>query len=157
MNDNILIRPATLDDLDALVYLRRLMFESMGYDDPDQLGAGDRAARAYMVDKLPVGEFRAWVAVAADGQVVSSGGVVIDVHPPSPGNPSGKIGYIMSVATLPTYRRRGLARRIVETIIAWLKEQDITRVALHASDMGRPMYEKMGFGASTEMRLEIRN
>ncbi|MBN1936669.1 MAG: GNAT family N-acetyltransferase [Anaerolineae bacterium] len=156
MNDDILIRPATLDDLDALVYLRRLMFESMGHTDPEQLAAGDRAARAYIEAKLPGGEFCAWVAVAADGQVVSSGGAVIDVHPPGPGNLSGKIGYIMSVATRPEYRRRGLARRIVETIIEWFKAQGVTRIALHASDMGRPMYERMGFKASTEMRLEIK-
>lgn len=156
MNDNILIRPATLNDLNSLMCLRRLMFESMGYDDPDQLAAGDQAARAYMVENLPGGVFRAWVAVTVDGQVVSSGGAVIDIHPPGPGNLSGKIGYIMSVATRPEYRRRGLARRIVETIVEWLREQGVTRVALHASDMGRPMYEKMGFRSSTEMRLEIK-
>jgi hypothetical protein len=61
--DTITIRQATADDIPNLVRLRRLMFESMGVDDPVQLEAADQAAMAYFVDAIPQKEFYGWLAV----------------------------------------------------------------------------------------------
>ena len=58
-----MIRPAVLDDMEDLVRLRRLMFESMGYTEQAQLDASDAAARAYFREALPNGIFRGWLAV----------------------------------------------------------------------------------------------
>ena len=44
----ITIRQADIDDVPDLVRLRRTMFESMGYHDPEQLAAVDEAATAYL-------------------------------------------------------------------------------------------------------------
>jgi GNAT superfamily N-acetyltransferase len=61
----------------------------------------------------------------------------------------------MNVITHPAYRRRGLARRLVQITLAWLDEQGIQRADLHATDMGRPLYESLGFADHAGMRLEI--
>jgi hypothetical protein len=37
-------------------------------------------------------------------------------------------------------------------ILRWLKERGIQRVTLHATEMGRPLYEELGFVPSNEMR-----
>jgi hypothetical protein len=34
----------------------------------------------------------------------------------------------------------------------WSREQGFDRVVLHASDAGRPLYEKIGFKPTNEMR-----
>jgi ribosomal protein S18 acetylase RimI-like enzyme len=150
--EQITIRPATLADIPDLVRLRRLMFESMGYDDAERLDAADEAARTYFYESIPTGAFYGWLAVTPDGKPVSSGGAVIDRHPPGPSNLSGQSGYIMNMSTVPAYRRRGLARRMMRTILVWLQDRGIEKITLHASDMGRPLYEQVGFVDSNEMR-----
>jgi ribosomal protein S18 acetylase RimI-like enzyme len=153
----VTIRQATVADIPDLVRLRRMMFEAMGYDDPAELNAGDVAAAAYFTEAIPDGSFHGWVAVTPAGKAASASGVVIDQHPPEPGNLSGRIGYIMNVVTAPAYRRRGLARRLMQAALDWLAEQGIQRVTLHATEMGRPLYESLGFEAGNEMRLFLGN
>ena len=153
VSDGITIREATIQDIPDLVRLRRAMFEAMGYDDPAQLDAADAAARTYFRDAIPTGAFRGWLAVTPEGTAVGSGGVVIDHHPPGPSNLLGRTGYIMNVVTLPAYRRQGVARRMMRTMLRWLEEQDIRQVTLHATEMGRPLYKELGFATSNEMRL----
>ena len=151
---DITIRQATVDDIPDLVRLRRIMFESMGYTDHAQLQAADEAAAAYFGATIPVNEFCGWLAFNADGQAVGSGGAVIDRHPPGPSNLSGQSGYIMNVSTDPLYRRHGIARRIMQTILGWLAEQSVTKVTLHTTEAGRPLYEQLGFVDSNEMYLQ---
>jgi GNAT superfamily N-acetyltransferase len=152
VHQEIMIRPAVLDDMEDLVRLRRLMFESMGHTDQAQLDASDVAARAYLLEALPNGIFRGWLAVTPGGEAVGSGGAVIDRHPPGPGNLTGQAGYIMNIVTVPAYRRQGIARRMMETILSWLAEHDVQHVSLHATQVGRPLYRDLGFVDSNEMR-----
>ncbi|MBU0494574.1 MAG: GNAT family N-acetyltransferase [Chloroflexi bacterium] len=147
------LRLATLDDVVDLVRLRRLMFESMGITDVAALDRADVACEAYFRQALPAGVYRGWVAQAPDGRVVASAGYVIDRHPPGPWNPTGRIGYIMNLYVEPAHRRRSLARRIMETILAHLRAAGVCAFSLHATNVGRPLYESLGFAASNEMRL----
>lgn len=59
----------------------------------------------------------------------------------------------MSICTEPDYRRRGIARRMMQTILRWLEEQGIHRVTLHATVQGRPLYDQLGFVTGNEMCL----
>ena len=152
--EKITIRMASKVDIPDLVRLRRMMFEDMGFDDPEKLDAADTAVAVYLATALPDQQFQGWLAVTATGVAVGSGGVVIDRHPPGPNNLTGQIGYIMNVVTDPRYRRQGIARRIMETMLDWLTSQGIQVLALHASDMGRPLYEQLGFESSNEMRCQ---
>jgi GNAT superfamily N-acetyltransferase len=155
MQNSITVRQATSADIADLVRLRRMMFEAMGFDDPAQLDAEDKAAEAYFATEIPPGRFQGWLALTPDGLAVGSGGVVVDLHPPSPTNLSGRSGYIMNLVTDPRYRRRGIARRLMQAMLQWLAARSIQRVTLHATEIGRPLYEELGFVDSNEMRLEI--
>ena len=73
-------------------------------------------------------------------------GSVTDRHPPGPSNTSGRIGYIMNISVEPDYRHQGLGRRLTQAAIDWMAEQGIYYIKLHASEMGRSLYEEMGFG-----------
>lgn len=149
------IRPATQEDVPELVRLRRMMFEAMGCQDTPALDRADAAVGPFLEAAIQSGTFHGWLATTSTGEAVGSGGVMIDQHPPSPGNASGRIGYILNVVTIPRYRRRGIARRMMETMLAWLAEQGIEIATLHASEAGRPLYRKLGFVDSNEMRLRI--
>jgi GNAT superfamily N-acetyltransferase len=155
VSDEITIREATIQDISDLVRLRRMMFESMGFDDSAPMDTADAAASAYFAQAMPTKQFYGWLAVTPTGEAVASGGVVFDQHPPGPTNISGRIGYIMNLVTDPCYRRRGIARLMMQTMIEWLAGQGIQRVALHATDVGRPLYKELGFVDSNEMRLRV--
>ncbi len=66
------IRPASEADIPDLVWLRRTMWEAMGFDDPAQLEAADVAAAAYFARAIPAGEFHGWLAVTSAGEAVGA-------------------------------------------------------------------------------------
>ena len=149
------LRMATLADADAVIALRRLMFEEMGRGDVDDLRRMETAMRAYVECALPAGNFRAWVVEDAAGTVASCGATVVHESPPTVHNLSGREAYVMNVCTFPAHRRRGLARWIMETILEWARGEGIVSVTLRASDQGRLLYQSMGFQATNEMRLRL--
>lgn len=154
-NLSITIRKATLDDIADLVRLRRMMFESMGCVDEAKLNASDRACAEYFANTLATGDYHGWLAVTESGWPVATGGLVVDYHPPSPDNLSGRVAYIMNMVTDPAYRHQGLARRIMQAMLSWINEQGITVVSLHASPEGEPLYRLLGFKPGNEMRLYL--
>lgn len=68
---------------------------------------------------------------------------------------SRKYGYIWGVYVEPDFRHQGIAQRLTEQAIAYLKELGCTRATLHASPAGKPVYERLGFISSNEMRLDL--
>ncbi|MFI5278746.1 MAG: GNAT family N-acetyltransferase, partial [Ktedonobacterales bacterium] len=54
-------------------------------------------------------------------------------------------GYVSSVYTRLEYRRRGIARNLMERLIARAREMGMSRLILWASEMGRPLYLDLGF------------
>lgn len=68
------IRRATLDDIESLVRLRLALFREMGSlsSDSDAIACA-YATRAYLRQKLPTGEFLAWVAEEGSAIVNTSG------------------------------------------------------------------------------------
>ena len=61
---------------------------------------------------------------------------------------------MVNVFVDPAWRRRGLARELMEAVIAWGRSEGLARLVLHASADGRPLYEELGFEPTSEMRLE---
>lgn len=66
-----------------------------------------------------------------------------------------KYGYIWNVYVEPDHRRQGLAKQLTQLAIDYLKSLHCTRIILHASPSGKPLYEQLGFTPSNEMRLNL--
>ncbi|MGQ4648986.1 GNAT family N-acetyltransferase [Lyngbya aestuarii] len=66
-----------------------------------------------------------------------------------------KYGYIWNVYVESPYRGQGLAKKLTRTACNYLKSLCCTQVILHASPFGRPVYERLGFVDSNEMRLDL--
>ena len=146
------IRESTPGDFEIICAQRRAMFEDMGRDTPEQINAMDAPYRAWLADRLTSGEYRAWF-VESDGRVVAGAGVWLLNWPPSPYDQSPHRGYVLNVYTDPGFRRRGLAKRLMETLIAWCRNHEIKIIVLHASNEGKPIYESLGFKPTNEMRM----
>jgi GNAT superfamily N-acetyltransferase len=149
------IRPAGPDDLATLLHHRREMFREMGYSDAALLDDVVRTANAYFRKALPDGTYRAWLVEAVGGQVVGGGGVLIAGWPGFPGEKQSRRAWILNMYTEPAFRRRGIARLLVETMIEWCRAEGFVAIALHASNEGRPLYESLGFQRTNEMRLRL--
>jgi ribosomal protein S18 acetylase RimI-like enzyme len=56
------------------------------------------------------------------------------------------VSYIGWMATLPEYRGRGYAEALLRHMDAYMRRQyGVNETVLHATEMGRPIYERMGF------------
>ena len=159
MVSDLPLREATPADIPTLVDHRRRMFEDMASaggtpTDLAALDAMDAAYAAHLGLHLVDGAERAWV-VEAGNLIVASGAVLLSEWLPRPSDLTGRLAYLHSVYTLPEYRRRGLARRLVETAIDFCRAQGLRRLVLHASRDGRRLYEALGFAPTNEMRLVL--
>lgn len=130
------------------------MFADMGEGDETARQAMAVAGRSFIAAALEDGSYRGWL-VEVDGHVVAGGGVAIVGFQPTPSDPSPRRAWVLNMYTEPSFRRRGLARLVLESIIAWSREQGLRSLLLHASDAGRPLYESMAFAPTNEMRLVL--
>ena len=116
-------------------------------------------ARTRLEEWLTSGDYVGWLATPADQSelVVGGAGVQLQRILPRPVDDAtigeGRQGTIVNVFTEPEWRRRGIAGLLMKEIVAWSKTEKIDRLILHASDDGRPVYEKLGFKESNEMLL----
>ncbi len=101
-------------------------------------------------------QFQAFVAVV-EQQVVGSVSCQLfaGLYPLILTDRQRKYGYIWGVYVEPQYRRQGLAKQLTQLAIDYLKSLHCTRVILHASPSGKPLYEQLGFVSSNEMRLDL--
>jgi GNAT superfamily N-acetyltransferase len=153
--ENTLIREATLADIPEILRQRRRMYEDMHYTDSATLDVMASLSSNYLKIAMAEGSFRAWLAADAV-RVVAGGAVVISPWPSHPNDLECRRATILNVYTDHEYRRRGIARKIMQAIIAWCQREGFARVTLHASDDGRHLYESLGFEPSNEMRLTLR-
>ena len=52
-----------------------------------------------------------------------------------------------------SFRRQGIARRLMDIALDWCRANGIRAVILHASDDGQKLYEQLGFRSTNEMRI----
>ena len=64
-------------------------------------------------------------------------------------------GYIWNVYVQSDYRRQGIATELTKTAIGYLKSLNCTKAVLHASPLGKPLYENISFISSNEMMLDL--
>ncbi|MEV0597835.1 GNAT family N-acetyltransferase [Streptomyces sp. NPDC050315] len=158
------IRQAGPEDAEELIRLRRLMFASMnGSDEPGswektaveiarrQLSGPNPVLGAFVVDANGTADEGAAPRLAACAVGT------VEQRLPAPQHPTGRFAFIFNVCTDPEYRGRGYARATTEALLAWLAEQGVSRVDLHATDEAEALYRALGFAEhSTPLSLDVR-
>ena len=156
-----LVRRATLADLDTLARHRAEMFRDIHGIDDAQWEAMAEASRRWFESALPSGEYRAWLVEpeSSPGEIVAGAGLQLRNALPSIRHgdgwtkvTTGPQGMILNVFTERAWRRRGLAKLVMEQVIAGAREAGVSSLVLHASKEGRPLYKSLGFAATNEMR-----
>jgi GNAT superfamily N-acetyltransferase len=157
------VRTAVVGDAPILARHRAEMFKAMGQLDPAVYGPLRAESEEYFLGAIPVGEYVGWVATPDDDgrTVIAGAGVQIRPILPRPSKDGkrllqGRQGLVLNVFTDVEWRRRGVAERLMELVLAWAHDHKMANLVLHASHAGRPLYEKLGFAATNEMLREMR-
>ncbi|MDE6319050.1 MAG: GNAT family N-acetyltransferase, partial [Lachnospiraceae bacterium] len=135
-------KKATPEDIDELVKTRLIVLRAANKLAKDEdMPIVEQESYAYYRRALETGEHVAYL-VYDNGKFVGTGGVSFYQVMPTYHNPSGKKAYIMNMYTAPEYRRQGIAFHTLDLLVKDAKEQGISSIALEATEMGRPLYEK---------------
>ena len=149
------IRKASIEDLKHILHHRMAMFKEMGFEDATTLETVENVSRQYFADSLRSGKYVAWLAESLSGQVVGGGGIVLADWPGYPSETRAERAWILNMYTEPAARRFGVAKRLLETMLEWCRMRGFSRVSLHASSAGRPLYERVGFQQTNEMSRNL--
>ena len=145
---------ATTADSAVLVQHRELMFREMGWQCDYAMMAQHYGS--WLQDAIPSGSYVAWVArPEGDSKIVSSSGIIVVPWTPGPFSMDPRLAWIVNVYTDPPHRKRGLARRLMNEMHDWCRDNGVQRTALNASAAGQPIYESMGYTLALEPMMRL--
>lgn len=90
-----------------------------------------------------------------DEKIVATGAIIIYQFPPSFDLENGLKAYVTNMYTVPNYRRKGLASKILEELKQYAKQKGALAMWLGASPLGEPVYLKSGFVKTERMDYEF--
>jgi len=102
--------------------------------------------------RLADGRYIGWL-LEDDGAVVGGAGMWLMDFPPHWMDPEPVRAYLLNFYVDPVARGRGLAEMMLKAAVDEARRRGIGVVSLHASRMGRPIYERNGFEGTNEMML----
>jgi GNAT superfamily N-acetyltransferase len=153
------IRQASVSDAAVVAAHRVAMFRDMGQVPSEALASGLLSASTVaLAELLRAGSYVGWLAInGSDSRVIAGAGVHLKPQLPRISQDGARVvttsdPLVVNVYTEPDWRRRGVARVLMRTVLAWALDRGLDRLILHASDDGRSLYASLGFVPTNEMR-----
>ncbi len=147
------IRLAKTDDIEAMMSSRQEMLKVVNDLPADYVYSEEmvRESRDYFLH----GDHMTVLALDGDAVIGCASMSFIRIMPTF-AHPTGKRAHLMNVYTRSEYRRRGIARQMVELLIDEAWKAGATEISLDATAYGRARYESMGGKNSTECVVQTR-
>lgn len=102
------------------------------------------ALKDYYQRHMADNTFISWIALDNE-KIIGTSGISIVEKPPYFGCPSGKIALLSSMFTDKSYRRQGIAKKLLSLVVDEARKQDCGTVQITSSDMGVLLYTDFGF------------
>lgn len=142
----ITYRKATIDDIPMLTQCRiTLLRSAIGRIDEEKMRFVEKQVIMYYTATIPNETHVAYLALQ-DGRFAGTGGVCFYRVLPTYFKPTGQKAYIINMFTNLEYRRQGIGTKILDLLVKESLSRGATYISLEATDMGRSLYEKYGFG-----------
>lgn len=141
------IRPLTSTELDQATLLRlRLEFiaDIRGCSVVELGAAFAEDTRRFLADVTAQARIHSWIA-EAEGDLVGGVSVIVTDAPPLPEYRGTREGYVVNMYVRPASRGQGLARALLDELVAAAPSLELRSLHLYATDAGRPLYEQRGF------------
>ena len=143
-------RPVAARDLELICEHRERMFAASGRT-RESLQPMTAAFRQWLIPRLGDGSYFGWM-LEDTGQVVAGLGMMVIDWPPHPSHPTDdRRAYILNVFVEPEHRRKGLARQLMALAEERARQLGLRYAILHSTRQGRPLYEALGWGPTSEM------
>ncbi len=144
------VRRATVADAQTLARHRCEMWLAMNDLLPEGYEAMYVQCVRYFEEAVADLSYQGWLVTDESDRIVAGGGLLLRRIAPFPLEngltcPLEMQAHILNMFTEAEYRRFGLAKLLMTTILHWCKEENIGHVTLNASSVGKPLYEKLGF------------
>ncbi len=148
------VRTIEPDDLELICRHREAMFQEAGFA-ADTLRTMTAHFRDWLRPRLADGSYFGFFALNGTRPVAGVGLMLID-WPPHPAHPDlDKRGYVLNVYVDPLHRKRGMARQLMVLAEAELARRGATFAILHATEVGKPLYQGEGWRQTSEMSKVI--
>ena len=144
-------RRATVEDAGLITRHRKAMFADMRDAEEAVLDEMTRNFGPWVRRMIAEEKYAGWITSDGERAVGSAGLLILDWAPHFLDPKCDKRGYILNVFVEQEYRGRGIAKALTLECIAEAKRRGVGVVALHASQKGQPVYERLGFKTSNEM------
>lgn len=132
------------EDIEGLAEMRiAYLQEDLGEMSPQEADQYRIRLREYFERKINKDIF--CYTAKENEEILSTAFLLVSEKPASPSFPNGRTGTILSVYTRPEYRGKGLARRVMETLIRDAESMDLCLLELKATEDGYRLYQKLGF------------
>ena len=142
---DITYRLATAADISILIEYRiRFLLGLFGDQQASSVSQLEGSLQQYYESALNEDNFIAIIA-RHENTVAGMGGMSLRQQPGNFKNPTGKIGYILSMYTVPEFRKLGIAANIVRLLIEEGRKRGIIAFELHATKEGESIYRNQGF------------
>ena len=139
--EEIIFRKATLDDIPYFVQLRQQQLQEEGAVVRQDISI---ALTEYFKENIQSGNFVSWLAIF-NNNIIATSGISFYTLPPHYGNVTGKVGQIASMYTLKSYRKKGIAKKLLGMVVDEAKNRECSVIRVTASDMGMFLYKSFGF------------
>ncbi|MFZ4798030.1 MAG: GNAT family N-acetyltransferase [Bacteroidia bacterium] len=136
---------ATIDDISALVDNRILFALELSEGQNEETIELLRNQMNKYFSKATVDNTCISFIAKCDEVVAGIGSVHLRDMPGNFKNPSGKCGYIMNMYTVPSFRRNGICKNILNLLVEEGKKYGYNAFELHATKEGEKVYVQEGF------------
>ena len=82
--------------------------------------------------------------------------MVIEERPANGSFITGIVGNLINVLTYPEYRHAGLATRVIGMLIEECRQLGVSAIDLNATEMGRGVYERLGFKVMRDVAMRLK-
>ncbi len=145
MKEEIIYRYAGFADIEVLIDYRIRFLQEIGQEYNPKLDIELRSSlQKYFTSNIKAKTFVA-VIVEILGCPVGFGGMVIRSQPGNFQIPQGRTGYVLNLYTVHEHRRKGIGKEILRLLLEVGKKLNLDRIDLDATEVGEPLYRKVGF------------
>lgn len=140
---DIKLRPATLDDLEALEEFEQGVIQ---FERPFAPQLKPDTIHYYAIEDLIENDNASFVVAEVDGELIASGYALIQNAKPT--KKERQHAYLGFMYVVPEYRGKGVNGKIVQYLIDWAKENKLSEIVLEVyaeNQSALKAYKKSGF------------
>ena len=135
-------RIATISDCEALTDIRMQMRKELDADFNSELIYAETLD--FFKRNIKSGVHIAFIC-EHNRQMIATAGITLFEIMPTTEHPNGKVARLMNMYVVPFFRSKGIAKELLNRIMAYAEEHGIGKVMLNPSQMGKSLYENYGF------------